>query len=287
MASIRDLNHKIISLKNMQKVMRAMNMIATIKLRKLTPLQASLALFEASVNGMTRSILQAHPGADHPAIKGYDKISKLHVVMFTADKGLCGAHNSSVNRAVDEFMLACRAGGHEADVTCLGLKGANYCRRRGYKMYHQTEIADKTFGPKALEEVVAKLTDRFLKREIQRIVLVYNKFVSTIHQDTVILQVLPFTTEPGEAKPTNALLEPTGSQFLSASARLMLLYRLQTALHNSALSEQASRMTAMENATNNSQDLINRYMVLRNRARQATITNEIIEIVSGKEAMKG
>ena len=283
MANNRDLNHKISSLQNMQKVMKAMNMIASIKLRRLISAQESLALFRKAVEGQAEDIRTALGHTRHPLLSGYGEVKKRHFILFTADKGLCGAHNSSVLKAF-EFRLA-ETQGTAFDVTCIGTKGAGYCRRKGYEIYTRTEISDKVFGKKQLKELASRLFARYLSGEIQDLQIIGNDFVSTIQQEVRMERILPL--EQGQGKRGNALTEPEPEEFLPAALERYLMYRMQTALAESLLSEQAARMTAMENATDNAEDLIDRYTTLLNRARQTSITNDIIEIVSGKEALEG
>lgn len=329
MANAKDLKHKIDSLCNMQKVMRAMNMIATIKLRRMFSVQAPLRLFDATVSELGRHIAAALGSSRHPVIDGSVATRRAELVVFTADKGLCGAHNNSVQKAVESLAQECLANGIAVETTCLGLKGANFCRRKGYDVYYQSEIGDRTMDMAALRRIAADLLSRYLAGNIQRVFIVYNRFITTLHQQTVSSRLLPLPVRDGEApqagsagtgpdggvpdggggrhgdnppdglratettasgRPERAAdyaTEPVAGELAVPATELYLSYRLRAALANSLLSEHASRMTAMENATNNSEDLIGRYMTIQNRARQATITREIIEIISGKEALNG
>jgi F-type H+-transporting ATPase subunit gamma len=287
MANIKDLKRRIASLKNMQKVMGAMNMIASIKLHKLFALQGGLRRFEEALETVARDIGRSLDRASHPVLSGYPELRSAHAVIFTADKGLCGAHNNNVQKAVDALAEHLSGAGAAVDFTCVGTKGAGACRRRGYRVAWETKIGERELEMPALLGAVSRAYDRFLSGEVQQIFLVYNRFVTTIHQETETSQVLPLPSEDGHGGGPRADTEPEPEEFLPAAAGTYLAARVQAALANSRLSEQAARMTAMENATNNSEYLINRYVILQNRARQAAITNEIIEIISGKEALNG
>jgi F-type H+-transporting ATPase subunit gamma len=293
MANLRNLNQRITSLRNMQKVMRAMDMIATIKLRKLFRLQGPITRFDRAIDEIPLNIVRSLKHTVHPFIRGFKPEKKVHAVIFTSDKGLCGSHNNSIQKAMDVLMGECAEKGIEADVTCIGLKGANHCRRRGYTVRHQTESNERVLVPGALREISFNVFDRIKVNEIQKIYLVFNRFISTIHQETETALIVPFAPVKAPKNPesvkgtTGFSTEPPQEEYISSATRLYLFYKIRAALAYSYLSEQASRMTAMENATNNSEDLINRYISLQNRARQSTITSEIIEIISGKEALKG
>ena len=289
MSNIRDLGHKISSLQNMQKVMRAMNMISSIKLRKLYAAQTPLVLFDTSMDRIRSEMFRTLEGSDHPLVNGFANIQKVHIIMFTSDKGLCGTHNSSVQKAVDLLIAETMKSGITVDVTCIGNKGANFCKRKGYEIFQQAEINEREFTTEQLGKMSQMLFRRFLAGEIQKLYVIGNIFHSTLHQETVTMQVLPLYRTEKDAPSTggSSETEPKGPVFAVSAAELYLFYKLESFLLNSYLSEHSSRMTAMENATNNSEDLIQKYSTMQNHARQASITNELIEIVSGREALKG
>lgn len=289
MANVRDLNRKINSLRNMQKIMRAMNMIASIKLKKLLKIQDDLNIFSKSIKSIEEAIQKSFHDSREPVIKGYKTIEDSHIVFFTADKGLCGSHNTTIKRAIEKTFFKNKKNKIITDFTCIGKKGVLFCRQKGFRMYGQTEIHEKLFTTDKLKQLTSKIFKRFLNGEIHNVIVVYNKFVSTIQQETVVevLLPLPHYEEPeNKQKIFTGYTEPEDNSFLIKAAEQFLFYSLQSALLNSHLSEHAARMTAMENATNNSDDLIYGYSRARNRARQALITKELIEIISGKEAMK-
>jgi len=290
MSNIRDLGQKINSLKNMQKVMRAMNMISSIKLRKIYASQLALAKFNKSVDSLIDQLITALDSSDSPLVHGYEDISKVHIIIFTADKGLCGTHNSSVQKALSSLIKENSDKGIESDVSCIGNKGISYCKHKDYNIFQQSEISEKVFTMEQLHIISDKIFNRFIGNEIQKLYVIGNIFHSTLHQETSTIQLLPYYIEDSKkADKVNQVLktEPGGNQFALGSGRLYLYYKLRSILRNSYLSEHSSRMTAMDNASNNSEDLIEKYITIQNHARQATITNELIEIVSGKEALKG
>ncbi len=289
MSNIRDLGHKINSLKNMQKVMRAMNMISSIKLRKLYPVQDPLSLFDRSIEGMRAEVYRTLSSSGSLFINGFETIQRIHIVMFTSDKGLCGTHNSSVQKAVDQLAAESTADGVQVEITCIGNKGAHFCKRREYEIFQQAEINERAFTKEQLRKIALTLFSRYREGSIQKLFAVGNIFHTTLHQETLTMQLLPFLPG-GEEKAAQAAAretDPSGDEFAAPAAELYTFYKLRSFLLNSYLSEHSSRMTAMENATNNSEDLINKYITMQNHARQASITNELIEIVSGKEALKG
>ena len=270
----------------MQKVMRAMNMIASIKLRKLIAVQSSLTLFDASIEKIRSDIFNALQGSESPIIEGHRYLEKIHIVMFTADKGLCGAHNSSVQKAVARTVDESLEKGVQAEFSCIGNKGVHFCNRNEYEIFQQAESNERVLKREELEKISQSIFSRFIGNKVQKIFAVGNIFHSTLFQETATLQLLPFY-QIGDEDHQPMETEPSGETLAETSAEIYLRFKLRSLLLNSYLSEHSSRMTAMENAKNNSEDLINRYTTMQNHARQASITNELIEIVSGKEAMKG
>jgi len=293
MATARDLSYKITSLTNMQKVMSAMNMIASTKLRKLLIRQPALQEFSNAVDSVGNEIAAGLSSAASPFIHQPKKIEHLHIIAITADKGLCGSHNSSILKALSKTIETANHGGTMTDVTCIGARAGNLCRRRNYTIYHAIDSNDRHISDAVLREISDGIVKRIIQGEINRVEIIYNHFVSTLVQKTTQAQIFPMR-QPSDEKPDPSdhqkqeleiETEPRPAEFISAAARLYIYYKLKIALTDSYLSEHAARMTAMESAKSNSEDLINRYTTIRNRARQSAITSELIEIVAGKEAL--
>jgi len=287
MSTVRDLGRKIQSLKNMQKVTGAMNMISSIKLRKYMVYQDPLNRFQESTDLICSHVCSTLEHCEHPVIAGHDKETRSHLILFTADKGLCGIHNSSVLKAADVFVKEQQDQGKDVDVTCFGIKGINHARREGWNISSQAEMNERTLDNKKLEEVGHQIFQRFIAEEIHRVWILGRFFQSTLQQETERQQLLPVIS--GTEPPGKDFLqtEPKGDKLALVYGRTYLLDKLQIFMTHSFLSEHSSRLTAMENATHNSEDMIDKYVTIQNHARQATITNELIEIVSGKEALKG
>jgi len=290
MGNIRDLGVKINSLRNMQKVMRAMNMIASIKLRKLHHIKDSLALFNSSVDEIEKQIVHSNIENDSIYMSGYEDVTKVHIIIFTADKGLCGTHNNTVQKALDSMVKSNEEKSIETEITCIGNKGMNYCKRNDFNIFQHTEINERVFTVEQLHSMSNKIIERFNDGHIQKVYSLSNMFYSTLNHSTLLQQLLPLDLhdkEKEDFQDQEMALEPGQETFLPSAVNLYVFYKLKSFLLNSYLSEHSARMTAMENATNNSEDLIDKYITMQNHERQATITNEIIEIVSGKEALKG
>ncbi len=288
MPSTLETNQKISSLGNMQKVTRAMNMIASIRLRKLIARLEALSAFEKSLGDLLPLVVPVLSWESHPLVTGYADLGTVHFVTFTADRGLCGSHNNSVNKALDKLAAKVREQGASVEVTCIGTKGNNYARRKGYKVFHQTESGSQVLNTAAVEELADKLFHRFVDGQVQAVYFISNHFLSKIRQETQGRLVLPFAMPdlPLQERPPTPTIDLAPQELALQGGRLLFRYFLALAVAHSALSEQASRMTAMENASKNAQDLTAFYTKVRNRVRQSNITSELTEIISGKEAMK-
>jgi F-type H+-transporting ATPase subunit gamma len=288
MSNVRDLSRKINSLQNMQKVTRAMNMISSIKLRKILACQNAVNLFQRETDRIRDRIVSVLGDGTHPVTAGYGQRSRVHLIVFTADKGLCGTHNSSVLKSADAFAREHRREDREVEFTCIGIKAINHGMRSEWDVFRKEESHEKAMTRDVLSEMGDKIYERFSSGEIQEVWILGNHFVSTLQQDTTLERLLPL---PGAnkvgARGESLAAEPEGDILAAAYGGIYLKDRMRSFLIHSSLSEQSARLTAMENATNNSEDLINKYVTMQNHARQATITNELIEIVSGKEALKG
>ena len=288
MPSSLDTTQKINSLTNMQKVTRAMNLIASIRLHKLAARLEPLEAYGSALAALLALAAPALRGESHHLVAGYPEVRVVHLVVFTADRGLCGSHNHAVHRALDRVAYQVRSQGGALELTCIGTKGANYARRKGYAVFQQTETGDQVLTGAALRTLADKVFSRFVEGRVQAVHLVYNRFLSTLHQETQTSPALPLplSSEVSGPKLSESQLDPAGEEFAPEAGRLLFQYQLAMALGHSAISEQAARMTAMESASKNAQDLTKVYAKVRNRARQSSITNELVEIISGKEAMK-
>jgi F-type H+-transporting ATPase subunit gamma len=289
MPSTLETSQKIASLENMQKVTRAMNMIASIRLRRMIARLEAMSLFEKSIHSLLRLASPVLAQEPHRLVTGYKTVRTVHLVVLTADRGLCGSHNNRIHRALDSLAAKVRSEGAQVEVTCIGIKGNNYARRKGYRILNQAESSEQVLGPRAVDALADKLFEQFLEGQVQAVYVVYNKFLSKIRQEKQELRLLPLppSKEPQEDRSwATPELDLAPEQLIEEGGKLLVRYFLSLALAHSSLSEQAARMVAMESASKNADDLRKSYVKVRNRVRQSNITSELTEIISGKEAMK-
>ncbi len=284
MPSLKALRKRIATVRSTQQITKAMKMVAAAKLRRAQeaaerarPYAKKLAeLFNAVTAGIEP---EAHPLLARRAG------ARVDLVVFTSDRGLCGGYNANLLRFAEAFVR--QRPGAETAVAVVGRKGLDYYRRRAARVLVQ-RLGILSVPPADIaRELAAEVMRRFGAEETDAVYLVYSRFRSAISQIPSVVPLLPVAPPAAETAPVDYIFEPDRPALLD-----LLLPRYVEALITQALleaiaSEHGARMTAMDNATRNAGEMIDRLTLSMNRARQATITKELMEIVSGAEALKG
>ena len=302
MASLRDIRTRIGSVKNTQQITRAMKMVAAAKLRRAQERIFSTRPYAFKVREMIGHLRQRLDVTTHPLFEERDEITGALLIVVTSDRGLAGAFNTNILKVAEatiaeRFQTQRDAG--RLRVLAVGRKAHEYFGKRGFTLVgnFQGLFNDLRF-PKA-GEITDLAVEGFLAGEWDVVEVVYNEFKNTITQNRIAEQLLPIPTEAfftpvmeeegfvadGEADEVEYLFEPSAEVLLNRLVPEYLQYQLWRALLESNASEQGARMVAMDNATTNAGELLKDLKLTYNRARQAAITTEIIEISSGAEAM--
>jgi len=298
MPSLKDLRVRINSVKSTRKITSAMKMVAAAKLRRAQEQAEAARPFAERMERMLASLAGALSSSDAPAMlagTGSDRVQLL--IVATADRGLCGAFNSSIVREARRQIRALLADGKTVKILCVGRKGRDMLRREFEPMIVDT-ITDFA-RPRLSYDTAARIAERvsamFFAGEFDVAKIVYNRFRSAITQIVTVQQLIPFSppaVAPGEAGGPatggpQALYEyePDEEQILDGLLPRNLAVQIYRALLENNASEHGARMTAMDNATRNASDMIGRLTLVYNRSRQAAITKELIEIISGAEAL--
>lgn len=283
MPSLKDIRRRITSVKKTQQITRAMRMVAAAKLRRA---QMAIESARPYADRMAETLREvAASGAEHPLLAARETVRRVDVVVVTSDRGLCGAFNSNVlKRAAAE--VAARSG--EISVVTVGRKASEqFRRRRGAAVVRSfTGIARVEYAHAV--EIADYLAQRFLAGETDEVWLVHSEFVTTMTQRPRAARLLPMTpgadtTAPGDKLPYH--IEPDAESLLKVLVPKALQVEIFRALLDSQAGEHAARMTSMESATRNTEEMISALTLQYNRARQAAITKELVEIVSGAEAL--
>ncbi len=293
MPSLKDLRLRINSVKSTQKITAAMKLVAGAKLRRAQ--EAALAArpyterMERMVGSIGRAIANS-PGAPKLlAGTGSDKVHLL--VVATADRGLCGGFNSSIVRQARAMIRKLESEGKTVKVMTVGRKGRDQLRRDYGRLLGEKfeDVGKKRLSFVEADAVARRILDMFEAGEFDVCTIVYNRFKSVISQIVTAQQLIPVALPATEAAPAAGQAvyeyEPEEEEILKALLPRNLAIQVFRALLENAASEQGARMSAMDNATRNAGEMISKLTITYNRSRQATITKELIEIISGAEAV--
>ncbi|MBX3159270.1 MAG: ATP synthase F1 subunit gamma [Deltaproteobacteria bacterium] len=297
MPSLKAIRKRITSVKNTRKITRAMKLVSTAKLRRAQDALIAARPYSSAISRVV-SELSAVAGADAHPLFEERQLTKAGIVVMTSDRGQAGAFNANVVKAVERYAANELSAAEQVSLRIIGRKGNQYFSRRRTTI---TSFDAAPTGANALElarETANRIIDDFTTGKVDRVFVVYNEFKSAMTQVTRVRQLLPVVPEASEAKelvkssdkPVEAgdfLYEPSKQVLLD---RLVPLY-VQILLYRAALESItaffAAQMTAMEAATKNAGEMISRLTLSYNRARQAAITKELLEIIGGAEALKG
>ena len=291
MPSLKDLKVRIASVKSTQKITSAMKMVAAAKLRRAQQAAEAARPYAERMERMLGSLassMAGHEGA--PVLLAGNGRDQTHlIVVMTSDRGLCGGFNSSIVRSARRKVKELREQGKQAKLFCVGRKGRDQLKRDlGDIIVGQVEDVGR---PKLVfssaDAIGAKLVQMFEANEFDVAWLVYNKFKSAMTQVVTFQQLIPFAVPGGKAGASDVSYEyePDETDILQALLPRNLGVQIFRALLENKASEEGARMTAMDNATRNAGDMINKLTIFYNRTRQAYITKELIEIISGAEAV--
>ncbi len=289
MASMRDIKRKIGSVKSTQKITKTMYLVAGAKLRKAQESILQLRPYAFRMQELIASLaLRANPEL-HPLLAEREEKSTTCLVVVTADRGLCGAFNANILKKAETFIKEVEAQGQKVDLVVVGNRGKDYFSRR--PQYHVVHTLGDIFSKNVKYEDGAQVADlitaKYINGEWDSVSVVYNEFKSAIRQDVILEKLLPIV--PMEAKEgeitVDYLYEPSPEKVLNELLPLYFRTEIFRVFLESAASEHAARMTAMDNATTNADEVISTLTLVYNKARQAAITNEILEVVSGAEAL--
>ena len=298
MASLKDMRMRIASTKATQKITKAMQMVAASKLRRAQVAAEAARPFAERMEKVLGNIASAVTDlATAPRLLGGTGNDQVHLlVVCTAERGLCGAFNSSIVRLAREKINELTAAGKQVKILCVGRKGYDQLRRNYEKLI--VELIElrgvKNVGFTDADTIARNIVDRFEKGEFDIATLFFSRFKSVISQIPTALQVIPpvFPEKSANGNQAQALqadasyeYEPDENEILGELLPRNLAIQVFRALLENAASEQGARMSAMDNATRNAGDMIKKQTITYNRTRQAMITKELIEIISGAEAL--
>ncbi|HIL15614.1 MAG TPA: ATP synthase F1 subunit gamma [Deltaproteobacteria bacterium] len=283
MPSLKDIRNRITSVKKTQKTTSAMKMVSAAKLRRAEIASKAANPYSAQLKRVVSSLSSRFGEDDNPLFREPTS-NRTGVILLTSDRGLCGGFNTNLCRTVLRQLT--ESGVSDAQFVTVGRKGNDFIKRSSHtiiKHYGDTPPGER---PRVINEVVGLMMERFVAGELDRVLLVYSHFVSVLTQQPTIETLFPI--EPPEAEETDereVLFEPSPEQILGALLQKYVQNCVFTAWLDILAGEHAARMTSMEAATKNAGEMIDKLQLYYNRSRQAAITTELIEIISGSESL--
>jgi F-type H+-transporting ATPase subunit gamma len=293
MAGLKAIKRRISGAKNTRKITRAMKMISAARLRRAQQRITDLRPYAQKTSELLGSVAaRVNPDdAPHPLLRRREE-HKVLLVVLTSDRGLAGAFNASINKRAYAMWKQFEAEGKEVSFAIVGRKGGDFFRRRGARIDKVFRGIFENLNSAKAGEIGRYIVGRYVEEDLDAAYLVYNEFKSAIAQLVVAEAILPVKVEleanapPGTAH-TDYIYEPSQRALLDRLLPMYMEITSYRALLESVASEHGARMTAMDNAMRNASDVIDRLTLQYNRARQAAITKELMEIIGGAEALKG
>ncbi|HHF7347524.1 TPA: F0F1 ATP synthase subunit gamma [Legionella feeleii] len=288
MAGAKEIRTKIASIKNTQKITRAMEMVAASKMRKTQDRMRASKPYANKIYKVVRHLARATSEYRHPFMTVRD-IKRIGVIVVTTDRGLCGGLNANLLRETIRHMRQWQHEGKEIDVCVIGRKGQAFFKRVGGNIIASVDQLGDKPSVKDLIGVVKVMLDAFDKGEIDALHIAYNEFVNTMTQKPTIKQLLPLPASEEDSKELghhwDYIYEPDAKELLDALLERYIELQVYQAVVENIACEQAAKMIAMKSATDNAGELIKEFQLAYNKARQAAITQELAEIVGGADAL--
>ena len=292
MATLQDIKRKIGAVKKTQQITKAMNMVSAAKLRGAQQRMEGFRPYAGAFAMMLGNMAGRVEPDIHPFFQKAEPVERVGLVLMTADRGLCGSFNVNLINTAVKFIREKEAAGIEVSLICVGRKGRDFFRRRKREMVAQYVDVWNKFDFSNAVTVAREVMSAFLTGGVQEVHLIHAKFINMAIQRPKMVQLLPIKPAEAEAEAeagasTEYLFEPPMEQFLEYLLPKYINVLVYHGFLENSASEYAARMTAMDNAQSNCKEMINTLSLIMNKARQAAITRELMDIVGGAEALKG
>ncbi len=284
MATLKAVKRRIVAVQKTQQVTKAMKMVSAAKMKKSTDRMMEARPYSARIREMLEHLL---PGVDrsvHPLLDIRD-IQKRAYVVITGDRGLCGSFNSRIIKRAEEELRA--DGGTDARLICVGRKGHDHFQKRGYNVIGSFTQFFNDLNFEHAAKITRMISDLYMSQGLDEVKVIYNQYRNVLVQELTIDTYLPLRVDAAESESfRDFLFEPSAEDIVTRLVEKNMATQMWQYLLESNASEQSARMVAMDNATTNAEDMIKSLQLKYNKTRQAAITSEILEVVSGAEAMK-
>jgi F-type H+-transporting ATPase subunit gamma len=289
MATLRDIKRRIEAVKNTKQITKAMKMVAAAKLRKA---QSKMMEMRPYADKMHSALVSLAAGAgieSHPLLTPRAR-KTVEVIVMTSDRGLCGAYNSNILKTASNFLKEKKEEGFNVSLSVIGKKASDFFKRRDEHIRKSWVGLSGNLSYSGVQEIARNVIDSYLDETVDEVLLLYNEFKTVMSQEIRLSKLLPYSTGEGPEEKTEPssifIYEPSQEEIYNQLLPKNIEVQIFRALLESQASEEAARMTAMENATQNADEMIGSLTLQFNKARQASITAELMDIVGGVEALK-
>jgi F-type H+-transporting ATPase subunit gamma len=286
MPSLKEIRNRITSVKKTQKTTSAMKMVSAAKLNRAEDTVRQAQPYSKKLKHVVSSLGGRFTEEDHPIFRNQAG-DRVAVILLTSDRGLCGGFNANLCKALSANLD--ELGVEQAQMYVIGRKGRDYFRRTSHSIVTDFPDVHPSRHLEIVHEVVDELSQQFIDGKLDRVFLVYNEFVSVLTQkptvDTLLPIIPPSASEETVVDEREAIFEPSAEEILEPLLRQYIRNQMYTAWLSTIAGEHAARMTAMDSATKNAGEMIKQLNLYYNRTRQAAITKELIEIISGAESL--
>jgi len=290
MVSPKILRRRIRSVQSTAKITRAMEMIATAKMKKAQDMAIAGRPYSNKIMQVIAdlSAQAAAGGAVHPLLIARP-VKRIGIVHITSDRGLCGGYNANLIRKAEAFLKENRGRYETIEISTIGKRAADYFKRRKVAVRKSSTNLLRSMNYGFATAIADELTARYLAGEVDAIFLIYARFKSALTQVPTIVPILPFSIDKHQAgeNQVDYLYEPSAKEILSVLLPKQVRTQVYCAMLEAVASEHGARMTAMDSASTNAKEMIDHLTLQYNRARQSAITKELMEIIGGAEALKG
>ncbi|MFT4974468.1 MAG: F-type H+-transporting ATPase subunit gamma [Myxococcota bacterium] len=286
MSSLRDIRRRRNSIQNTRKITRAMKLVASAKLKRAQDAAQAAQPYQRTLQRVLERVVAASGDIEHPLLATPDNDTDVLVVLISPDRGLCGGFNSQLLKNTAAEIAALKKQGKTVRMLVYGRKGLSFFKRTDVEIIDSQTNLTPPMYPDIVQALTPDLIGRFSREEFGTAYVAYNRFNSVMTQTPSFEQLLPMKLDEVDAGGTgDYLYEPSGEEILGDLLPLSLKTRLFQSFLDTEAGEQAARMQAMDSATRNAGEIIDKLTLQYNRARQAAITKELIEIISGAQAL--
>jgi len=292
MATLSDIQRKIGAVKKTRQITKAMNMVAAAKLRGAQMKMESFEPYATKFAEVLGNLASRIESDIHPLLVKKEKVSRVELLHFSGDKGLCGSFNTNLFHRAQKWIKEQKENGVEIGVTAVGKRGRDFFKKRGYDLIGSHINAYRSVDISFVNQMSRGMIDRYLTDEVDEVYMIYSRFVSMAKQEPTLVKLIPIEPpvaeeEEGAGAEAEYLCEPNPEGLMIELLPKHINVQIYNAFLQNETSEHAARMAAMDNASRNCDDLVESLTLAYNKARQAAVTAELMDIVGGAAALKG